>query len=80
MLEASLPVCPRQYLLPNTEGLVVEVLDELAGHLVRVVGIAVHTLLLQEINLHYHGAHTLLGFVKLVVCHCRDKRQRMCRF
>lgn len=62
------PPSPR-HLLADAEGLAVEVLDELAGHVVRVVGVAVHTLLLQEVNFHRHGAYTMFGLVKLVVCY-----------
>lgn len=62
-------------------------LDELSGHVVRVVRVAVHTLLLQEVDFHRHAAYALLGPVKLVVCHYkwrgREKRklvlQRACR-
>lgn len=58
------------HLLADAEGLVVEVLDELAGHEVRVVRVAVRVLLLQEVDFHGHGADALFGPVELVVCHC----------
>lgn len=57
------------HLLAHAEGLVVEVLDELAGHEVRVVRVAVRVLLLQEVDFHGHGADALFGPVELVVCH-----------
>lgn len=57
-------------LLGDGEGLVVELLDELAGHLVRVVGGRVGALLLQEVDLDGHGTDALLGLVKVVVGHC----------
>lgn len=56
-------------LLGDGEGLVVELLDELAGHLVRVVGGRVGALLLQEVDLDGHGTDALLGLVKVVVGH-----------
>lgn len=59
------------HLLAGTEGLIVEVLIELHGHLVGVVRIAVYILLLQKVDLHCHAAYTLLGLVKRVICHCR---------
>lgn len=59
------------HLLAYAEGLVVEVLEELFGHVVGVVRVAVHTLLLQEVNLHRHAAYTMFGLVKLVVCYCK---------
>lgn len=61
------------HLLADAEGLVVEVLDELAGHQVRVVRVAVRVLLLQEVDLHGHGADALFGPVELVVCHCNGE-------
>lgn len=57
-------------LLGDGEGLVVELLDELGGHLVRVVGGRVGALLLQEVDLDGHGTDALLGLVKVVVGHC----------
>lgn len=57
------------HLLGNREALVVELLDKLGGHLVRVVGGGVSTLLLQEVNFDCHGANALLGLVKVVVGH-----------
>lgn len=56
-------------LLGDREGLVVELLDELAGHLVRVVGAGVRALLLEEVDLYCHGTDALLGLVKVVVGH-----------
>lgn len=56
-------------LLGDREGLVVELLDELARHLVRVVGRGVGALLLQEVDFDRHGANALLGLVKVVVGH-----------
>lgn len=61
-------------LLGNGEGLVVELLDELRCHLVRVVGGGVGTLLLQEVNFDCHGANALLGLVKVKVGHYGDRR------
>lgn len=58
------------HLLADAEGLVVEVLDELTGHEVRVVRVAVRVLLLQEVDFHGHVADALFGPVELVVCHC----------
>lgn len=60
------------HLLGDGEGLVVELLDELGGHLVRVVGGRVGALLLQEVDLDGHGADALLGLVEVVVGHCGD--------
>lgn len=57
------------HLLVNAEGLVVEVLNEVFGHEVRVIWAAVHVLLLQEVHLDHDIADTLFGPVKLVVCH-----------
>lgn len=54
-------------LLRDGEGLVVELLDELSGHLVRVVGGGVCALLLQEVDLDGHGSDALPGLVKVVV-------------
>lgn len=62
-------------LLGDGEGLVVELLDELAGHLVRVVGGRVGALLLQEVDLDGHGTNALLGLVKVVVGHCGDTQR-----
>lgn len=62
-------------LLGDGEGLVVELLDELGGHLVRVVGRRVGALLLQEVDLDGHGADALLGLVKVVVGHCGDTQE-----
>lgn len=56
-------------LLGDRKSLVVELLDELGGHLVRVVGRRVSTLLLQEVDFDCHGANALLGLVKIVVGH-----------
>lgn len=56
-------------LLANSEGLVIKVLDQLAGHLVRVKRAAVNKLLLQEVDLHGHDAYAVLGLVELVVGH-----------
>lgn len=56
-------------LLGDREGLVVELLDELGGHLVRVVGGGVGALLLQEVDLDGHGADALPGLVEVVVAH-----------
>lgn len=56
-------------LLGDREGLVVELLDKLGGHLVGVVGGRVGTLLLQEVNFDCHGANALFGLVKVVVGH-----------
>lgn len=56
-------------LLGDGEGLVVELLDELGGHLVRVVGGRVGALLLQEVDFDGHGTDALLGLVKVVVGH-----------
>lgn len=67
------------HLLADTEGLVVEVLDELAGHEVGVVRVAVCVLLLKEVNFHGHGADALLGPVKLVVCHCDGENKKLVR-
>lgn len=67
---------PSQHLLADAEGLVVEVLDELSGHVVRVVRVAVHALLLQEVNFQHHGAYTLFGPVKLVVCYYKEGEKR----
>lgn len=64
------PAARWDHLLADAEGLVVEVLDELAGHQVRVVRVAVRALLLQEVDLHGHGADALFGPVEVVVCHC----------
>lgn len=54
-------------LLGDGEGLVVELLDELGSHLVRIVGRRVGALLLQEVDFNCHGANALLGLVKVVV-------------
>lgn len=62
-------------LLGDGEGLVVELLDELGGHLVRVVWGRVGALLLQEVDLDSHGADALLGLVKVVVGHCGDAQR-----
>lgn len=58
-----------KHLLGDREALVVELLDELGGHLVRVVGRGVGALLLQEVDFDCHGANALLGLVKIVVGH-----------
>lgn len=63
----------RLHLLALAEGLSVKKLDELDGHLVRVVGAAVRVLLLQEVDLQSHRPHILPGRVKAVVLHYRDK-------
>lgn len=72
-------VCEPRYLenknlLGNREGLAVELLDKLGGHLVWVVGGRVSTLLLQEVNFDCHGANALLGLVKVVVGHLGDRQ------
>ena len=54
-------------LLCDREALVVELLDELGGHLVGVVGRGVGALLLQEVDLHRHGPDALLALVEVVV-------------
>ena len=64
-----------EHLLADAEGLVVEVLDELAGQAVWVVGVAVDALLLQEVDFHRHGAYTLFGLVKLVFCYCKGRKR-----
>ncbi len=56
-------------LLPHSETLIVEMLNKLSSHFVRVVGTGVGALLLQEVNLNGHGTNALLGFVKVVVGH-----------
>lgn len=63
-------------LLSYGEGLVVEELQELFGHLVGVVGAAVDGLLLQEVDLHRHVADAAFGLVKLVVCNCEEENTR----
>ncbi len=67
------PKSPK-HLLSDAEGLVVEVLDELGGHVVGVVRVAVHTFLLQEVDFHCHAAYALFGLVKFVVCDCKRKK------
>lgn len=47
-------------LLGDGESLVVELLDELGGHLVRVIGRGVGALLLQEVDFDCHGTNALL--------------------
>jgi len=66
-----------RYLLADGEGQVVEVQEELAGHLVRVLRAAVGVLLLQEVHLQCDGAHALPGLVKLVAAHCRPQTDKM---
>lgn len=63
-------------LLANGERLVVEALEELAGHLVRVISVTVDVLLLQEVNFHRHVAYAAFGFVKLVVCYYGENISR----
>ncbi len=60
-------------LLPHSETLIVEILNKLSSHFVRVVGTGVGALLLQEVNLNGHGTNTLLGFVKVVVGHWNNR-------
>lgn len=67
------------HLLADAEGLVVEVLDELAGHEVGVVRVAVCVLLLQKVDFHGHVADALFGPVELVVCHCDVGKKTLLR-
>ena len=76
LLPPPLCDCPPWYLLASSERLAIEMLNELGSHLVWVVGVAVHVLLLQEVDLHRHSPYALLGLVKFVVGDCRGKGQR----
>ena len=67
------------HLLAGAEGLVVEVLDELAGHEVRVIRVAIHILLLQEVDFHDHGADALFGPVEHVICHYDEENKKSVR-
>lgn len=54
-------------------------LDELAGHEVGVVRVAVCALLLQKVDFHGHVADALFGPVELVVCHCDGENKMLLR-
>lgn len=64
------------YLLAHAERLRVKMLDELDGHLVRVVRVAVYVLLLQEIDFQSRSSDVLLGRVEVVDADCKRETNK----